>query len=177
MIRHALLAVALLLATHGARAQDARGHFDPVVYLGTLNIYQQWAEGVFLKPPHSVQQYTDTLLSYENVVAFTLVTRDSSRAGWTMRMDFDADNYGALKLIRVKAWKPAGRESAAEFKDLASRVQSILKKKLLERTEDSADRIVWKWMPRSGHAFVITRQAAEGAHPAMLRISLDAAPQ
>ncbi|MBL0177482.1 MAG: hypothetical protein IPP94_19950 [Ignavibacteria bacterium] len=177
MIRHALLAVALLLAAQASRAQEARHRFDPVVYLGTLNIYQQWAEGVFLKPPHSVQQYVDTLLSYENVIAFTLVTRDSSRAGWTMRMDFDADNYGALKLIRVKAWKPAGTDAAAEFKDLASRVQSILKRKLLERTEDSADKIVWKWMPRSGHAFVITRQAAEGARPAMLRMSLDAVVQ
>ena len=177
MIRHALLAAALLLATQAARAQEARHHFDPVVYLGTLNIYQQWAEGVFLKPPHSVQQYVDTMLSYENVIAFTLVTRDSSRAGWTMRMDFDADNYGALKLIRVKAWKPAGRDAATEFKDLASRVQSILKRKLLERKEDAADRVVWKWMPRSGHELAVTLQAADGTHPAVLRMSLDAVGQ
>ena len=173
MFRRIVVILSCVCSAHLAHAQEAPGHFDPVVYMGTFNLFQQWSEGAFLKPPFALQQYTDTLFSFKQAVGFTMVTRDSAGPGWTMRMDFDADNYGALKLVRVKSSRQAGKNDKEEFARLEHWLQNVLGRKLFDRVQQSPDRIVWKWMPRAGYAFVLSRQPGIDGKPAILKIVLD----
>ena len=173
MLRRLIIPIVMLVSACSALAQEAPGHFDPVVYTGTFNLFQQWSDGAFLKPPHATQHYADSLFSYNQAVGFTMVTRDSAATGWTMRMDFDADNYGAIKLVRMKAAKPAIKDGREEFTRLERWIQNVLGKKLFDRTAETPDRVVWKWMPRTGYEFVLSRIPAVDGKPALLRISLD----
>jgi hypothetical protein len=173
MPRRLIIPLVFLVTACSARAQEAAGHFDPVVYAGTFNLFQQWSNGAFLKPPHAVQYYTDSLFSYNQAVGFTMVTRDSAVTGWTMRMDFDADNYGALKLVRMNATKLAGTHGKEDFARLERWIQNVLGKKLFDRAAETPDRIRWKWMPRTGYEIVLWRIPSKDGESGLLRISLD----
>ena len=147
-----------------AFAQEGAKRFDPVVFLGTLKIQQDWAETTVARPPHTVHFFRDTLLMYNSPVGFSMVTRDTNAGGWTMTLDYDGDRYGAMKLVRVSGYRPVPDSIAAEqFARLAHWVDVVLAKKLMERKDVSPNNVIWTWIPRSAyHLSIRTGKDAHG---------------
>ncbi|MDH7516136.1 MAG: hypothetical protein QHI48_09710 [Bacteroidota bacterium] len=144
------------------RAQETADRFDPIVFLATVKLAQQYADGVFILPPHTSRFYTDTLHLYSQVVGFTMVTRDSNPAGWVVAMDFDADNFGALRLAAFRAVKRIPSADTVSYPRLVRWTESMLHERLRDRQDVTDTCVRWTWIQRYGYRLEIRRRAVTG---------------
>ncbi len=172
-----MLAFAMCAGFSASRAQEAGGRFDPVVFIATLNLFQNYGEGVFAMPPHTERHFLDSIKTYEHTVGFTMVTRDSNPDGWAVRMYFDANRFGSVVFTGLSASRTLSARDTQYFKRLIYWIERRLGEKLLDRQSISPAHVVWKWMARPNFLFEAVRRADRKSGKALVSMNLRFNPE
>jgi len=152
-----LLSILFLPFLFHAHAQELIGHFDPIVFIATFELDTQYEEGVFVMPPYSIRTFTDTIHGMTQPVAFTLVQSDSSKHGWVLNLDFDAQWQRSPSLSRVYGFKKVKGNGIGAFQRLIKWTTTILQKRLgpLEKKNDND--FCWPWQNNKNYIFTLIR--------------------
>ena len=178
MNRVIIAAVVSLCCIPGSVAfpQEPAGRFDAIAFLGTLALNREWTEGAFVQPPNTVRAYIDSLYSNSELVAFTVRYSDSGRTGWRLWMDFDADRFRALRLVKVFAQKENPDSGLESYDKLVSWVEHLLAKKIMEKEKPGDVVAAWRWMARPDYKLTVKLVPDGSNSGSYLTVRLDRSP-
>jgi hypothetical protein len=153
-----LITLALSLLSLSAYAQERRNPFDPGVFISRVKIMQEWADGVFLVPSSATGTYSDSVMYEKYAMAFTMNVSDKDPNGWTLALQFDADRFGTLRLMRIKGWKRAVSPDPKEFEKILRWFERVLEKKIAQQTIlPASDGVCWIWTQQVGYELNLER--------------------
>ena len=125
-----LTACLLIALTAPSFSQEGTGKFDPVIYLNTFEIGQQYTKGKFIDPPYVETTFENYMIDRADILAFTIRHQAKDTTGWTLWMDFEIQQYGQKRLTRVFAQKAVAGDMEAQFEKQLRWIEQLLEAKL-----------------------------------------------